>query len=187
MVARLRVLLWLDKPQPLMGILPCGISSLWHPGGQREVYLPSLVVQAPGWQLPRDACLGIKAFLMCWDHALRDHQAMEKVTKQWRRSPSDGLMANTSLVVGKERDGLTAEGNYFRFCAAWMSCRPPAPLSAVAWGVISCWRCPAFPIYLEMFAPAPSELLEFVRWDLGDSFTWGEEHWGSHGGLSVYI
>lgn len=97
-------------------------------------------------------------------------------------------MANTSLVVGKERDDLIAGGNYFRFCAAWLSCRPSAPLSAGAWGgVISCWHCPAFPIHLEMFAPAPGELLEFFRWYLGDSFTWGEEHGGSHGGLSIYF
>lgn len=78
-----------------MGILPCGICSLWDPGGQREVYLPDLLHFRCGERTisggsslrvaaPRDACLGIEAFFMCWDHVLCDHQAMV-VTKQWIR------------------------------------------------------------------------------------------------------
>lgn len=180
-----------------MGILPCGISSLWHRGGQRQVYLPDLLHfrrqertisggSIPRVAAPRDARLSIKALLMCWDHVLCDHQAMV-VTKQWIRSPSDDLMANTSLVVGKERDGLTCWRKFIQvLCCLDVLHILCSPLSH-GLGVISCWRCPAFPIHLEMFPPASGELLELPGQDLGDGFTWGEERRGLYEGLSVYF
>lgn len=66
-----------------------------HPGGQRQVYHPDLLHfrreertisrgSSPRVAAPRDTHLGIKAFLMCWDHVLHGHQAMDKVTKPYR-------------------------------------------------------------------------------------------------------
>lgn len=91
------------------------------------------MVQAPGWLLPEMPISKLRLFPCAGLNML--------LCDQWVRSLSDDLMTSTSLVVGKERDGLAAGGNYFRFCAAWMSFSPPAPLSGVVWGrggMISC-------------------------------------------------